>query len=1841
MVYVSFFRDKIFKKKAFLTIAAILFMGGFFVVAPQAFAATITSNGTGGGAWNTAGTWAGGVAPLATDAVVIASGDTITTGGNRTSAGITINGILSMASGNILTVNGDVSGNGICATGITGTTIRTISLTGNWSFNGTTSGSRNIGATFTGTNIQTLSGYIQNGGTGNSTLTINKTGGSLTLGNAITVNTFTNTLGTFDPSTYLLTATTPTLTAGTLRVGGATWASNYSVAITEPAAGTIEYYAAGDQTIKDISYSGHLTISGSGIKTWTLGGARTIGGNLTVGSGATLTTAGNQTLGVTGNTSITGSLNLGGTSAKTFTGNVIINSGGIWNEAGVSAFSFAGNLQNDGTFTANTGVHTFTTASKTFSGANEISIPSVTISGTRTNNGTLTVSTALAGASTLTNGAAGVLNIGGASTITGLTAIAIGNTVNYNGAGAQAVKATTYHNIIFSGSGIKTMQGATTINGNITIDSGAILDEAAITMTLSSGSIFTVNGTLDFTSSTGLVRTGNNVNATLVMGSAGLIKTFDDSGIGPGTNASLQNQGTGVWTTTSISLNGTVEFYRNTTSNQIVTDRDYNNLTITGSTRTKTWTLAADRTINGNVTINSGALFTLSGTRTVNIKGNWSNSGTFTPGAGTINFNGAAQNINNANTWYNLFITGTAARTVVFQSGALQTVTNQLTLTGASGQILNLAPSASPTKWQLNAPATQIINYVSSLYSDASSGILINAFGGTGNINGGNNTNWNFYAPNTPSSINQYKADGATAIAQGTEGTNQTQVVFKATATDSDENQYKLEVEVLPSASSYVGAATCSSSFVDSGSEASTGVCGVFTNGASYKWQYRLIDSAGASTAWTAFGGTDPDFVMDDIVPVITQVTPVPAQTNNPASYTFNSSENGSITYGGSCSSETVAAVIGDNAIVFNTLADGTYSDCAIAITDAAGNPSNTLEVNDFTIDALAPSVAITNKPADFINTSSATIEFNVDDVAAILTCKLNGNDFTPCESPVNLSALAETSHNFTVRATDLAGNYGEDSVSFTVDLTPPNLVVNNQTTNNPTPDITGTTDDSADISVTVNGVNGEPFTAAPDELGFWSVNVVNTLLDGIYTIQASSIDAAGNPGTSEGTLTIDTEAPNLIVDVPIPHSNTGNADIGGTTDPSAAISVNIGGNSYPASVLEDGSWSINVGPFGQGSYPVAVIAADELGNTAEEDTELIIDMTPPVITLNGEIEMTINAGEVFEDPGAVAEDAVDGDLTDNIDISDIVDTSTPGIYQITYDVSDAAGNSAETKTRAVTVVDATKPSITLNGDTTINLIIGGAYEELGATANDNVDGDISSKIVISGAVDASVIGTYAIAYNVSDAAGNQAKEAVRTVIVSELDTTAPTVTTLGTGAKDYQLPLLREDPVLFGATLIFSEELSDAGKTAVEDALAAGADKTLTYRWGSDGNNNKLRISVAEEETAIFANDVVADVSDVAGNTAELFLINSLADNQTSPVTADDGSGTATADSTTPEVVIIDPNQSVDITISSGTANPTINVSSLITGGTGTLPKITINSANAGNASVEIPASAVVTSADPLWNGIISAPTITTVTLPETSGQTKTLSMAVEVGFTGAKLSFDKAVRILLSGQAGKKAGYIRTGIDFTEITNICAADDQATGDALAADGDCKIDVGSDLVIWTKHFTAFATYAQASTPAPETPVVSAGGGGMISLGNYTGSAISAPFVPDQGISNANTQNPAITPAQNNIPASNEIMEPNISPVASGEVSAPGESGENEIAVVSKTKAQEGAAEENTLGKEEQPGASTASENLPEESSLLASIITLGTGNYWFMIIFLFLVIGAAYGVYRFSKKTS
>ncbi|MCA0133866.1 DUF5011 domain-containing protein [Winogradskyella alexanderae] len=163
-------------------------------------------------------------------------------------------------------------------------------------------------------------------------------------------------------------------------------------------------------------------------------------------------------------------------------------------------------------------------------------------------------------------------------------------------------------------------------------------------------------------------------------------------------------------------------------------------------------------------------------------------------------------------------------------------------------------------------------------------------------------------------------------------------------------------------------------------------------------------------------------------------------------------------------------------------------------------------------------------------------------------------------------------------------------------------------------------------------------------------------------------------------------------------------------------------------------------------------------------------DGIPPVISLIGNATIDLNAGDNYVELGATATDNVDGDISQEIVIGgDVVDTNNTGTYLVTYNVFDSAGNAADEVIRTVNVFegDITPPVITLIGAATINLSVGDMYTELGATATDDVDGDISDLINIGGdIVDTDTAGTYIITYNVSDAAGNDAVEVIRTVIV-------------------------------------------------------------------------------------------------------------------------------------------------------------------------------------------------------------------------------------------------------------------------------------------------------------------------------------------------------------------------------------------------------------------------------------------------------------------------------------------
>jgi hypothetical protein len=151
------------------------------------------------------------------------------------------------------------------------------------------------------------------------------------------------------------------------------------------------------------------------------------------------------------------------------------------------------------------------------------------------------------------------------------------------------------------------------------------------------------------------------------------------------------------------------------------------------------------------------------------------------------------------------------------------------------------------------------------------------------------------------------------------------------------------------------------------------------------------------------------------------------------------------------------------------------------------------------------------------------------------------------------------------------------------------------------------------------------------------------------------------------------------------------------------------------------------------GTYTVTYNVSDAAGNAATQvirTVNITPDVTIPVITLLGEAEVSLELGSTYTDAGATAVDNIDGDITSNIAVVSTVDVNTVGTYTVTYNVSDAAGNAATQVTRTINITpDVTIPVITLLGESEVSLELGSTYTDAGATAVDNIDGDITGSI--------------------------------------------------------------------------------------------------------------------------------------------------------------------------------------------------------------------------------------------------------------------------------------------------------------------------------------------------------------------------------------------------------------------------------------------------------------------------------------------------------------------------------
>jgi M6 family metalloprotease-like protein len=245
---------------------------------------------------------------------------------------------------------------------------------------------------------------------------------------------------------------------------------------------------------------------------------------------------------------------------------------------------------------------------------------------------------------------------------------------------------------------------------------------------------------------------------------------------------------------------------------------------------------------------------------------------------------------------------------------------------------------------------------------------------------------------------------------------------------------------------------------------------------------------------------------------------------------------------------------------------------------------------------------------------------------------------------------------------------------------------------------------------------------------------------------------------TSPPVITLSGDDPQIIV-TGTPYSESG-----------ATATDNVDGD-LSASITIDAS---EVDTRVPGTYSVTYDVVDTAGNAAVTAVRTVVlkDNAPPAIILLGYNPLVLTANDSYTEYGAIATDDFDGNLSGSMVIdARAVDTSVAGEYSVTYNVSDSAGNAADTVTRIVKVLASAPadapPVITLIGDNPLVLTTNDSYTEHGAIAADDIDGDLSSFIAIDArAVDTSVVGEYSVTYNVSDSAGNAADTATRIVEV-------------------------------------------------------------------------------------------------------------------------------------------------------------------------------------------------------------------------------------------------------------------------------------------------------------------------------------------------------------------------------------------------------------------------------------------------------------------------------------------
>ncbi len=165
------------------------------------------------------------------------------------------------------------------------------------------------------------------------------------------------------------------------------------------------------------------------------------------------------------------------------------------------------------------------------------------------------------------------------------------------------------------------------------------------------------------------------------------------------------------------------------------------------------------------------------------------------------------------------------------------------------------------------------------------------------------------------------------------------------------------------------------------------------------------------------------------------------------------------------------------------------------------------------------------------------------------------------------------------------------------------------------------------------------------------------------------------------------------------------------------------------------------------GEYTITYTIKALLTTKSIERKIKIVDETKPEIILNGEKNIKLCPNHEYNEEGYNAVDNYDGDITDKVQKK--IENNV-----IQYTVLDSSNNENKQE-RIITYIDDEKPNIILKSDSKIYVLKNKKYTDLGYSAIDNCDGEITDKVTVLGNVDTSKYGEYKLTYNVEDTFGN------------------------------------------------------------------------------------------------------------------------------------------------------------------------------------------------------------------------------------------------------------------------------------------------------------------------------------------------------------------------------------------------------------------------------------------------------------------------------------------------------